>query len=102
MVEEESYRVEIGKLRQQIRDLEFENSLQVDTDRGEKSKLAQENEALKDQIRQMRRDADKQQRSRSDERLIKGLKREIGECRDDLKKSKDTIAQLQEQGAKRT
>jgi len=50
----------------------------------------------------MRRDADKQQRNRSDERLIKGLEKEIGECRDDLKKFEDTIAQLQAQWAKRT
>ncbi|XP_070017715.1 uncharacterized protein [Nicotiana sylvestris] len=69
---------------------------------GEKNMLAQENEVLRAQVQQMRIAANNQQRSRSDERLIKGLKREIGECRDELKKSEGTIAELRAQWVKRT
>ncbi|XP_070005839.1 uncharacterized protein [Nicotiana sylvestris] len=76
--------------------------VQVAADEGEKNKLAQENKALKAQIRQMRIDADNQQRSRSDERLINRLKKEIIEHRDDLKKSEGAIAQLRAQWAKVT
>ncbi|XP_070021923.1 uncharacterized protein [Nicotiana sylvestris] len=110
--EVETSALKVARLEERIQDLEAELSalnkqvvspvLVFWSDEEEKRKLAQENEALKAQIQQMRRDADKQQRSRSDERLIKGLKKEIGECRDDLKKSKDTIARLQAQWAKRT
>ncbi|XP_070010842.1 uncharacterized protein [Nicotiana sylvestris] len=102
LAKEESYRAEIGQLKQQIKNLGFENSLQVDANQGEKNKLAQENKALKAQNRQMRIDADNQQSSRSDERLINGLKKEIIERREDLKKSERAVAQLRAQWAKKT
>ncbi|XP_070010828.1 uncharacterized protein [Nicotiana sylvestris] len=50
----------------------------------------------------MRITTNNQQRSLSDERLIKGLKKEISECRDELKKSEGTIAELRAQWVKRT
>ncbi|XP_070013919.1 uncharacterized protein [Nicotiana sylvestris] len=102
LAKEKSYTAEIGQLKHKIRDLEFENSVQAAANEGDKKKLVQENEMLRAQIRQMRLDADKQQRSRSDERLIKGLKTKIVEYRDELKKSEGTIAELQAQWAKRT
>ncbi|XP_070017011.1 golgin IMH1-like [Nicotiana sylvestris] len=102
LTKEREYRAEVSKLKRQLKDLKFENKVQVVADEGEKNRLAQANEALKAQIRQMRINADNQQRSRSDERLIYGLKKEIGECRDDLKRSEGTLAQLQVQWAKRT
>ncbi|XP_070029702.1 uncharacterized protein [Nicotiana sylvestris] len=102
LAKERKYRAEIGKLKQQVKDLKFENKVQIVADEGEKNKLAQENEALKAQIRQMRVDADNQQRSRSDERLINGLKKEIMERRDDLKKFEGAVAQLRAQWAKIT
>nr|XP_016512546.1 PREDICTED: pentatricopeptide repeat-containing protein At5g12100, mitochondrial-like [Nicotiana tabacum] len=50
----------------------------------------------------MRIDPDNQQMSRSDERLINRLKKEIIKRRDDLKKSEGAVAQLRAQWAKRT
>ncbi|XP_070029874.1 uncharacterized protein [Nicotiana sylvestris] len=97
LAKEEGYQAEISKLKQQIRALKFENSVQVAADQGEKNRLAQENEALRAQIQQMRIAANNQQRSQSDEWLIKGMKREIGECQDELKKSEGTIAELRAQ-----
>lgn len=99
---EEGYKAEIGKLKQQIRNLEFKSSVQTAADEGYKKNLTQENEMLRAQIQKMRIDADKQQRIRSDERLIQGLNTKFVECRDELKKSEGTIAELQVLWAKRT
>ncbi|XP_070005431.1 uncharacterized protein [Nicotiana sylvestris] len=99
---EKGYRAEISKLKQQIEGLKFENNVQVATDLGEKNRLAQENEVLRAQIQQIRIAADNQQRSWSDERLIKGLKMEISECRSELENFENTIAGLEAHWAKRT
>ncbi|XP_070005449.1 uncharacterized protein [Nicotiana sylvestris] len=102
LAKEKGYRVEIIKLKQQMEGLKFENNVQVATDLGEKNRLAQENEALRAQIQQIRIAADNQQRSRSDERLIKGIKMEISECRSELENLENTIAGLEAHWAKRT
>ncbi|XP_070008108.1 uncharacterized protein [Nicotiana sylvestris] len=73
LAKEKGYRAEISKLKQEMEGLKFENNVQVATDLGEKNMLAQENEAFRAQIQQIRIAADNQQRNRSDERLIKGL-----------------------------
>jgi len=102
LAKEESYRVEIGKLKQQVESLKFENSVQVAADQGEKNRLARENEALRAQIRQLKITIDKQPRSRSDEQLIKRLENEVREWRDELEKSENIMAELKAQWATRT
>ncbi|XP_070019550.1 uncharacterized protein [Nicotiana sylvestris] len=94
---EKGYRAEIGKLKQQVESLKFDNSMQVAVDRGEKNRLAQENEALRTQIQKLRMAPDKQPRSRSDEQLVKGLKNEVREWRDGLEKSENVMAELKTQ-----
>lgn len=47
LAKEKEYRVEIGKLKQQIEGLKYQSSLQIDADTGDKSKLIQENKALR-------------------------------------------------------
>jgi len=102
LAKEENYRAETGKLKQQIRDLEFENSVQAAAEKGEKNKLAQENGALKAQTRQIRKDANNQQRSRSDERLINGLKNQITECQKGLERSEASVTRIRARWAKGT
>ncbi|XP_070020977.1 uncharacterized protein [Nicotiana sylvestris] len=96
---ERGYRAEIGKLKQQVEGLKYEHNVQVATDLGEKNRLTQENEMLKAQIKQMKIDVDNQPMNRSDERLIKALKTEIGERRNE---SENTIAGLEAHWARRT
>ncbi|XP_070024632.1 uncharacterized protein [Nicotiana sylvestris] len=72
LAKEKGYRAEISKLKRQIEGLKYEHNVQVATDLGKKNKLTQENETLNAQIQQIRIAAINQQRSRSDERLIKG------------------------------
>ncbi|XP_070004127.1 uncharacterized protein [Nicotiana sylvestris] len=48
----------------------------------------------------MRIAANNQQRSLSDERLIKGVKREIGDCRDELKSLKRKVVTLEDKAVK--
>ncbi|XP_070011223.1 golgin IMH1-like [Nicotiana sylvestris] len=102
LAKERGYRAEISKLKRQVESLKYEHNVQVATDLGEKNRLTQENEMLRAQIEQMRIDVDNQQRSRSDERLIKGLRMEIGECRSESENLENTIAGLEAHWAKRT
>ncbi|XP_070009149.1 uncharacterized protein [Nicotiana sylvestris] len=102
LAKEKGYRFEINKLKQQIEGLKYEHNVLVATDLGEKNRLTQENDTLRAQIQQIRIAADNQQRSRSDDRLIKGLKMEIGECRSESENLKNTIAGLETHWAKRT
>lgn len=46
--------------------------------------------------------AKNQERSRSDERLIKGLKKQVIECQEELEKSEGNMAKLRAQWAKKT
>jgi len=100
LAKEREYLAEIGKLKQQIKDLKFENKVQVAADEGEKNKLARESEILKAQIRKMKMDADNQRRSRSDKRLIAGLRNQVIESRKDLERSEASIARIRARWAK--
>nr|XP_016513444.1 PREDICTED: tropomyosin alpha-1 chain-like [Nicotiana tabacum] len=60
---------------------QINNSIQDVADEGEKKKLVQENQALRDQIQKMRIAAKNQERSRADERLISGLRKKVIEGR---------------------
>ncbi|XP_070021790.1 golgin IMH1-like [Nicotiana sylvestris] len=102
LAKEKGYRAEISKLKQQIEGLKFENNVQVATDLGEKNRWAQENETLRAQIQQIRIATDNQQRSRSDERLIKSLKMEISECRSESENFENTIAGFEAHWVKKT
>ncbi|XP_070015675.1 uncharacterized protein [Nicotiana sylvestris] len=96
---ERAYRAEIGRLKQQVEGLKYEHNMQVAAGLGEKNRLTQENETLSAQIKQMKIDANNQPRSRSDERLIKALRTEIGESQNE---SENTIAGLEVHWARRT
>ncbi|XP_070008087.1 uncharacterized protein [Nicotiana sylvestris] len=102
LAKERDYRAKISKLKRQIEGLKYEHNMQVDTDLGEKNSLTRENKMLRAQIEQMRIAADNQQRSRSDERLTKGLRMEIGECRSASENLENTIAGLEAHWARRT
>ncbi|XP_070023004.1 uncharacterized protein [Nicotiana sylvestris] len=97
LAKEKDYRTEIGELKQQVESLKFNNSMQVAADRGEKNRLAQENEELGAQIQKLRMALDKQPRSRLDEQLIKGLRSEVREWRDGLEESENVMAELKVQ-----
>ncbi|XP_019260615.1 PREDICTED: uncharacterized protein LOC109238585 [Nicotiana attenuata] len=101
LAKDKEYRARIGKLEQQVQDLQFEKSVQAATDGGDKKKLTQENEVLKAQIRQMKIAAKNQERSRYDERLINGLKKQVLECQEELEKSEGNIAKIRAQWAKK-
>ncbi|XP_019266482.1 PREDICTED: uncharacterized protein LOC109243925 isoform X2 [Nicotiana attenuata] len=102
LAREEGYRVEIGKLKQQIADLKYENSLQIDANTGEKNRLTQENKALKTRIRRVRMDANNQQRSRADKRMIAGLKNQITEYQEGLERSEASMARIRDRWARGT
>ncbi|XP_070021858.1 uncharacterized protein [Nicotiana sylvestris] len=97
LAKEKGYRAEIGELKQQVESLKFNNSMQVAADRGEKNRLAQENEELRAQIQKLRMAPNKQPRSRSDEQLIRGLKNEVREWRDGLEESENVMPELKVQ-----
>lgn len=61
----------------------------------------EKNKALRDQIRKLRIAPDKQPWSRSDVRLIEGMENEVRECRDELEKSENVMAELKAQWAMR-
>jgi len=97
LAKEKGYCAEISRLKQQVEGMRYEHNVQIATDLGERNRLIQENEMLRAQIKQIRLDADRQPRRRSDEQLIKGLKGEIREWRDGLEKSENIIAELRAQ-----
>lgn len=99
---EKEYRARIGALEKQFQDLRFENNLQAATDEGDKKKLTPENEAPKAQIQQMKIDAKNQERILSIERLIKGLKKQVIECQEELEKSEVNMAKLRAQWKNKT
>nr|XP_016450650.1 PREDICTED: uncharacterized protein LOC107775434 [Nicotiana tabacum] len=95
MEKEKGYQFEIGRLKQQIEKLKYENSLQIDVDTGEKNRLTQENEALKAKVQRVRKEANNQPRSRSDQRLINGLNQQLKESQESLEKSEASRARMQ-------
>ncbi|XP_070025122.1 uncharacterized protein [Nicotiana sylvestris] len=95
LAKEHEYRVTIGKLEKQVLDLKFERDLHIATDEGEKRKLAQENEVLKAQIREMKIATRNPKRSRADEKLINGPKKKVLEYQEDLEKYKAGLARIQ-------
>ncbi|XP_019265452.1 PREDICTED: uncharacterized protein LOC109243018 [Nicotiana attenuata] len=76
---------------------EQRDCVQAAADEGEKKKLAQENKALRAQIQKMKVAAEIQERSRTDERLINGLRRKISEYEDDLEKCEGSLARARAQ-----
>ncbi|XP_070013861.1 spindle pole body component 110-like [Nicotiana sylvestris] len=102
LAKEHEYRVTIGKLEKQVLDLKFERDLHIAADEGEKRKLAQENEVLKAQIREMKIATRNPKRSQADEKLINGLKKKVLEYQEDLEKSKPGIARIQLKRIKKT
>ncbi|XP_070013723.1 uncharacterized protein [Nicotiana sylvestris] len=82
-------------------ELQFENGVQAAADKGEKKKLAQENEALKAQIQKMKIAAKNSERSRANKRHISGLKEKALECQEDLEKSKAALAKIRAKWTKK-
>ncbi|XP_070002359.1 uncharacterized protein [Nicotiana sylvestris] len=100
LAKENEYRATISKLEKQVRDLQFENSLQAATDKGEKKKLAQENDALRAQIQEMQIAAKNPVRSAKDEILIGNLRQKVGEYGFDLNKAEGELARARTKLAK--
>ncbi|XP_070028718.1 uncharacterized protein [Nicotiana sylvestris] len=94
LAKEREYLAEIGKLKQQIKDLKFKNKVQVAADKGKKNRLTRESENLKAQIRRMKMDANNQLRSRADTRLIAELRSQVSKSREDLEGSEAFIARM--------
>ncbi|XP_070025374.1 uncharacterized protein [Nicotiana sylvestris] len=94
------YRDTIGKLEKQVRELQFESSLQVAVDEGEKKRLAKENEALRAQIQKMKVAAKNPARSNGDEKLITNLRQKVSDYSFDLNKAESELAKARKQLAK--
>ncbi|XP_070019976.1 uncharacterized protein [Nicotiana sylvestris] len=73
-------------------ELQFENGVQAAANKGEKKKLAQENEVLKAQIQKMKRNPE---RSRADKKLINSLKKKALEYQENLEESEAGLARIQ-------
>ncbi|XP_070011460.1 uncharacterized protein [Nicotiana sylvestris] len=102
LAREEGYRAEIGKLKQQVERLKFENSVQVTSEQGEKNKLTKENQALKARIRQVSKSNKDRQQRRSDERLIAELRNQFSKSQEDLERYEACIARMRVRWAKGT
>ncbi|XP_070002425.1 uncharacterized protein [Nicotiana sylvestris] len=100
LAKEREYLAEIGKLKQQIKDIKFKNKVQVAADKGKKNRLTRESENLKAQIRRMKMDANNQLRSRTDTRLIAELRSQVSKSREDLERSEACIARMRIRWAK--
>lgn len=87
----------IGKLEKQVKDLQFENGLQAATYKGEKKRLAKENEILRAQIQRLRIVAENPTRSAKDEKFIDNLRRKVGEYGFDLNKEEGELARARKQ-----
>lgn len=92
MNKENDYRATIRKLKGQIRDTKFDSGLQAAADKGEKKKLARENESPRAQIQRMKIAAENPAWSRTDEKLINGLRRKVCDYGADLEKAEDELA----------
>ncbi|XP_070023404.1 uncharacterized protein [Nicotiana sylvestris] len=97
LTKENEYRATISKLEKQVRELQFENSLQVAAYEGEKKKLAKENEALRAQIQKMKTAVENPTRSDIDEKLIANLRHKVNDYSFDLNKVESEIAKARKQ-----
>ncbi|XP_070021693.1 uncharacterized protein [Nicotiana sylvestris] len=100
LTKESEYRATISKLEKQVRELQFENSLQVAADEGEKKKLAKENEALRAQIQKLKVASKNPARSDRDEKLIANLRQKVSDYSFDLNKEESELAKAQKQLSK--
>ncbi|XP_070014190.1 uncharacterized protein [Nicotiana sylvestris] len=100
LTKENEYRATINKLEKQVRELQFDNSLQVAADEGEKKRLAKENEALRAQIQKLKVAAENLVRSNRDEKLIANLRQKVSDYNFDLNKAESELAKTQKQLAK--
>ncbi|XP_070002507.1 uncharacterized protein [Nicotiana sylvestris] len=78
-------------------DLKFENDLHIAADEGKKKRLANENEALRAQIRKMKIAAESTARSDKDEKIIDNLRQKVGEYNFDLKKEESELTRARKQ-----
>ncbi|XP_019244300.1 PREDICTED: kinectin-like [Nicotiana attenuata] len=92
---EKKYQATIHILEEKLRNVEFNNDLQLQEAKGERRKLAQENEALRAQIQRMKIAAENPVRSRQDEKLINGLRRKVGDYEANLEKTEKELAKAQ-------
>jgi len=81
---EKKNQAEIHALKEKLRNMEFNNDLQAQEAEGERRKLAQENEALRAQVRKMKIEIENPGRSRKDEKLIYNLTQKVRDFEDDL------------------
>ncbi|XP_070002351.1 uncharacterized protein [Nicotiana sylvestris] len=101
LTKENEYRAKISLLERRVMELQFEKGVQAAADKGEKKKLAQENEALKAQIQKMKIAARNPESSRADKILISGLKKKALEYQEDLEKSEAGLAKIREKWTKK-
>ncbi|XP_070014100.1 uncharacterized protein [Nicotiana sylvestris] len=89
---EKKYQAEIHALKEKLRNMKFNNDLQAQEAEGERRKLAQENEALRAQVRKMRIEIKNPGRSRKDEKLVYNLTQKVRDFEDDLQKTEAELA----------
>ncbi|XP_070014102.1 tropomyosin-2-like [Nicotiana sylvestris] len=97
---EKKYQAEIHALKEKLRNMKFNNDLQAQEAEGERRKLAQENEALRAQVRKMRIEIENPGRSRKDEKLIYNLTQKVRDLEDDLQKIEAELADARAKLAK--
>ncbi|OIT36533.1 hypothetical protein A4A49_29652 [Nicotiana attenuata] len=97
---EKKYQATIHTLEEKLRNVAFHNDIQVQEAEGERRRLAQENEALRAQIRRMKIAAENPARSRQDEKLINSLRRKMCDYGADLEKAEEELAKARAKLAK--
>ncbi|XP_019262543.1 PREDICTED: uncharacterized protein LOC109240367 [Nicotiana attenuata] len=97
---EKEYQAEIHALKEKLRNIEFNNDLQAQEAEGERRKLAQENEALRAQVRKTRIAIENPGRSRKDEKLIYNLMQKVRDFEDELQKTEAELANARDKLAK--
>ncbi|XP_070019514.1 uncharacterized protein [Nicotiana sylvestris] len=80
--------------------MEFNNDLQAQEAEGERRKLAQENEALRAQVRKMRIAVENSGRTRKDEKLIYRITQKIRDFEEDLQKTEVELSNARDKLAK--
>ncbi|XP_070013837.1 uncharacterized protein [Nicotiana sylvestris] len=97
---EKKYRASIHALREELRNVTFNNDIQAQETEGKKKRLAKENEALRAQIREMKIAAENPAKSAKDEKLIKNLRLKVSEYGFDLNKAEGELARARTKLAK--
>ncbi|XP_070034453.1 uncharacterized protein [Nicotiana tomentosiformis] len=92
VAKEKDYWATISKLENQVRAIKFESGLQAAEDEGEKKRLAQENEALRAQLREMRIAVETPVRSERDQKIIGNLRQKVHDYATDLTKAEKDLA----------